>query len=282
MKFDEIKSYAKINISLNVLKKQKNKLHKIESLITFINLYDTIYIKKIKKKNNIVKFYGKFSKTIKRKNTITDLFKILDEKKLLKQNKYLVKIKKKIPQKSGMGGGSMNAASILNYFTNKKIIKLKFKEIRNITRLVGSDVEIGVDTGSTVFKSNLYLIKNIKNIKLHLLIVKPNFGCSTKEIYSSIRQYSKPILKYIINKKIKFSDLINLKNDLEKVAIKKYPSLKNLKKNLETLPNVKLVRMTGSGSSFIAYFLSKSDAMKAYKIFRKKSKNYWSIISKTI
>ena len=95
MKFDEIKSYAKINISLNVLKKQKNKLHKIESLITFINLYDTIYIKKIKKKNNIVKFYGKFSKTIKRKNTITDLFKILDEKKLLKQNKYLVKIKKK-------------------------------------------------------------------------------------------------------------------------------------------------------------------------------------------
>ena len=40
--------------------------------------------------------------------------------------------------------------------------------------------------------------------------------------------------------------------------------------------------MTGSGSAYVAYFLSKKDATKAYKIFRKKHKNYWSIVSKTI
>ena len=41
MKHFKIKSYAKINLALNVIGK-KNKLHKIESLISFINLHDLI------------------------------------------------------------------------------------------------------------------------------------------------------------------------------------------------------------------------------------------------
>ena len=48
MRFDKIRSYAKINISLGVLKKLKTKHHKIESLVSLIDLYDQIYIKKIK------------------------------------------------------------------------------------------------------------------------------------------------------------------------------------------------------------------------------------------
>ena len=42
--------YAKINLALNVTGK-KIKLHKIESLISFIDLHDLIYLKKIKKKD---------------------------------------------------------------------------------------------------------------------------------------------------------------------------------------------------------------------------------------
>ncbi len=46
--------------------------------------------------------------------------KLLEEKKLIKNKKFEIKIKKNIPQKSGMGGGSMNAAAIIKYFTKKK------------------------------------------------------------------------------------------------------------------------------------------------------------------
>ena len=38
--------------------------------------------------------------------------KFMDKENLLKGKKYLIKIKKNIPQKAGLGGGSMNAASI--------------------------------------------------------------------------------------------------------------------------------------------------------------------------
>ena len=95
MSLIKIKSNAKINISLGVLGKLKSKLHRIESLISFIDLNDDIKIKQIPKNNHKVLFYGKFSKGITKTNTITLLLKILDKKKLLKNKKYLIKIKKK-------------------------------------------------------------------------------------------------------------------------------------------------------------------------------------------
>ena len=49
MQYNKIISYAKINISLGVIKKLKSKLHQIESLISFIDLYDEILIKKAMK-----------------------------------------------------------------------------------------------------------------------------------------------------------------------------------------------------------------------------------------
>jgi len=126
MKSFIIKSHAKINLALNVTGKKKN-LHKIESLISFINLHDLINLKKINKNNHKVIFKGKFSKNISRINTVTNLLKLLDQKKLLNNQKFEIKIIKNIPQKAGMGGGSMNAASLINFFINKKMLKIKKK-----------------------------------------------------------------------------------------------------------------------------------------------------------
>ena len=106
----KIKSYAKINLALHVTGK-KTELHKIESLISFIDLHDLIYLKKIKKINHKVIFKGKFSKNIGKVNTITNLLKLLDEKNFLNNKKFDITIVKNVPQESGMGGGSMNAAS---------------------------------------------------------------------------------------------------------------------------------------------------------------------------
>ena len=82
----KIKSYAKINLALNITGK-KSSLHKIESIISFIDLYDDIFIKKINANKHKISFYGKFSKNISKENTITRLLNILEKKKLLKNKK---------------------------------------------------------------------------------------------------------------------------------------------------------------------------------------------------
>ena len=122
MRYDKINSQAKINLSLHVIKKLKNNYHNIESLVTFLKLSDDILVRKTNSQNHKVLFYGKFAKGINNRNTITKLLSILDEKNLLSNQKFEIKIKKNIPQKSGMGGGSMNAASMLRYFIKKKLL----------------------------------------------------------------------------------------------------------------------------------------------------------------
>ena len=55
-----------------------------------------------------------------------------------------------------------------------------------------------------------------------------------------------------------------------------------LKLFLIKLSNVIFVRMSGSGSSILAYFYSKKATENAKKEFKKKFNNYWCITSRTI
>ena len=61
-----------------------------------------------------ISFTGKFSKGIGKNNTVYKLLNLLEQKNIIKNKKFEIIIKKNIPQKSGMGGGSMNAANLLN------------------------------------------------------------------------------------------------------------------------------------------------------------------------
>ena len=282
MSISKINSYAKINLSLGVLGKLKNKLHRIESLVSFIDLHDEISIQKINKKKHKVFFYGRFSKNIPNKNTISKLLELLDRQNFLKNKKYLIKIKKNIPLKSGMGGGSMNASSVLRYFVNKNKLLLNTSQISQIANKIGSDVMLGIEKKNSILQGNRKLFRSNKKIGLYTIIIKPNFGCSTEKIYKNIKSFSKPALNKNKNKLFSVSNIISLKNDLEKAAFKKYPFLANIKQNMLNLPKVKFVRMTGSGSSLLAYFNSKKASLNAAKLLKKKYKNYWCILSKTI
>ena len=282
MSFEKINSRAKINLSLNVIKRLSNKYHKIESLITFIRLYDEIKIKILNEKEHRIYFSGKFSKGIPKNNTILKLLNLLEVKKIIKNKKFEIKIKKNIPQKSGMGGGSMNAASILKYLMKKRIIKISNKKAIEIAYKVGSDVVLGLETKNLILFKNGVVRKLKDKINFHVLVVKPNIYCSTKDIYSKVRKYSKSLYKKKNKKFFKENYLVQSKNDLEKVVFKKYPKIKKLNYFISTLPNIIFARMTGSGSALVAYFKSKKAANTAAKIFKRKYKNYWYIVSKTI
>ena len=279
MRVYRINSRAKINLNLNIIRKsKKKKLHLIESLVCFVNLSDKIYINKSKSKYHKVKFIGKFSKKITKKNTVTKLLSLLDKDNVLK-NKYKILVKKEIPLQSGMGGGSMNAANILNYFYKKKLINLK--KVKKYSLKIGSDVILGLNSKPKI----LYRDGSIKEVtdikKYHILIVKPAFGCSTKKIYSLNKTFSKSEFN-ISKEKIVKNVILNGKNDLEKSAFNLYPALKKIKNLLNQNEKANFVRMTGSGSAIIMYFNSNKFAKNALKIYKRKLNNCLCIITKTI
>ena len=277
----KIKSFAKINLALNITGKL-NELHKIESIVSFINLHDLIYIKKIKHPKHVISFYGKFAKNINKDNTVYKLLNLLDEDNLLNKKKFYIKIKKNIPQKAGLGGGSMNSANILNFLNKKKFIQISEKEKIKISNLIGSDVIFGINPKNSILNSKGIIRSYFNCPKFYILLVKPEFGCSTKMIYSKVKKFTKS--KYDKPRKFMFSEkyLLSQKNDLEKVAFSLYPKLKKIKEFLSNVNNPSFVRMTGSGSVIVAYYRSKRDCEIAKDIFKRKFKNYWCNTAKTI
>ena len=279
MRVYRINSRAKVNLNLNVIKKSKiKKLHLIESLVCFVNLSDKIYITKLNSNYHVVRFTGRFSKNITKKNTITKLLSLLDKDNKLK-NKYKISIKKEIPIQSGMGGGSMNASNLLNFFYRNKLINSN--ELKKYASKIGSDVILGLNSKPKILYGN-GSIKEVTNInKYYILIVKPTFGCSTQKIYSANKIFSKPEFNKT-NKNIVKNVLLNGKNDLEKSAFKLYPTLKKIKNILDQNKQANFVRMTGSGSAIIMYFNSNKFAKNALKIYKRKLKKCLFIITKII
>ncbi len=176
----------------------------------------------------------------------------------------------------------MNAANILKYFVRKKFVRTSKDEIHTISNLIGSDVILGLNSTNSILNidNEIKYFTNCK--KFHILIVKPNFGCSTKDIYSKVRKFDKPKLSKPYKKMFNLDNLKKMSNSLEQIAFSKYTKLRTIKSFLENLSKPAFVRMTGSGSALVAYFQSKRSCDSAKKQFNKKYKNYWCMASKTI
>jgi len=176
----------------------------------------------------------------------------------------------------------MNAASILNFLIKEKFINISQKKIKYISNLIGSDVILGLNSSNIILSSN-NIIKNFSKCpKFHTLLIKPDFGCSTKKIYLGVKKFTKS--KFNNPRKFMFNPVFLSKqmNALESIAFSKYPKLKKIKSFLVNMKNPLFVRMTGSGSVIVAYFKSKKECEMAKIEFQRNFENYWCNTSKTL
>ena len=142
----KIKSYCKINLSLKVLRKLNSGYHNIISLITFCDLHDVISISRIRNLNDEISFSGNFKNGINKKsNTITKVLNLLRSTKLLANQTFKINVRKNIPHGSGLGGGSSNAADLLNYFNSKMKLKLSKNKIKKLANQIGFDTLVSLE-----------------------------------------------------------------------------------------------------------------------------------------
>ena len=162
MKNFKIKSYCKINLSLRVIKKLNNNYHNIISLITFCDLHDVISISKTRSSRDKISFSGKFKKGINKKsNTVTKILNLLRRAKLLENRTFKINIRKNIPHGSGLGGGSSNAADLLNYFNSKMKLKLSKKKIKKLANQIGLYVPVNLERQNTELVEENNKLRNL-------------------------------------------------------------------------------------------------------------------------
>ena len=273
-----IKSYSKINLSLRVLNKKKNKMHNIETNSVLVDLNDKIKIKR--NRRNIIIFKGRFKKNIKKQNTVFETIKILKKFKVIK-HPYKIVVNKQIPVYAGLGGGTGNSVAIAKYFLKNK---LNEKQIRIFEKKIGSDFRLFLNNFS-LQKSLKKVIKNRNKFKYYLIIVFPFINCKTKKIYEMVKKFSKPSFQNYLKKKNQL-DFLNIikkdRNDLQKIVEKKYTKVSRLIIFLSKQKGCLFSRMTGSGSSCYGVFNNIKTARLALTKIKRKFPKYWCDVTKTI
>lgn len=266
----DLKSRAKVNLSIDVLGKREDGYHLVEMIMQTIDLYDKLKITEIEENSILIKSnsldipLNEDNIMYKAVNLLRDQFNI--------EKGIEISIEKNIPIAAGMAGGSSNAAAVLVGLNKLWNLGLSENELKDIGLKLGADVPFCITGGSTLAEGIGEKLTNIKGLPedLNILVCKPNIFVSTKEVYQSLnmdkvkrRPKNKELIDALQKEDVKFISE-NMVNVLEEVTSLKYSEIGQIEDIM--IKNKALgSMMSGSGPTVFGLFDNKDCAIKAKK-----------------
>ena len=267
MKNLHIRSFAKINISLNITKKRDDGFHEIDSVMLPISLHDSLVISKLKNTTDNFVTVDDFSIGSFSYNLAT--FSIEKLQSVYHFNdKFRILIHKVIPIQAGLGGGSSNAAFTMKAVNSMLKLGATDEELINLSKSLGCDIPFFIKCKPARVQGVGEVLTpiSVKN-NYYVLIVKPELGCSTKEVYalSDSMDLKTCNLDNVVKALEEGDDellLANMYNALQDPAIKMVPNIQTIIDELKE-QGLKIVQVTGSGSAVFALSTDKKLIKKA-------------------
>lgn len=257
MKKFVIKSYAKINLCLDITGVREDGYHLLDMVMLPIELHDSLLVEETPKAIDNFVTLDDFTITDSEYNTVSKALDYLNEVHPI-NSKFKIELHKVTPVQAGLGGGSSNAAFILKTINEMKQLHATERQLHDIAVRIGADVPFflknkparctGIGDKVTPIK-----IKNDYNV----LIVKPELGCSTKEVYAltdKMKNWPHGNVDDVIKALEEGDDKLLAKsvfNVLEAPAMELVPEIRLIKTELKEL-GFDIVLMSGSGSSVFA------------------------------
>lgn len=279
----EIKAYAKINLSLDVVAVREDGYHLLEMVMQTIDLYDTVHLNI---KNNGIKINSNnLNIPLDNRNLAYKAAKIFKDTFNIKEGADIY-IEKNIPIEAGLAGGSSDAAAVLRGLRDVFLPNLSNEELAKIGVKIGADVPYCIYGGTALCEGIGEKITKLNSFKdQYLVLVKPDFGISTKDVYNSIDKkqiINHPNTKEIVravnenNLKMLCDNMINV---LEIVTLDEIDELKAIKEALLKYGAMG-VQMTGSGPTIFGFFSCKDAAKECYEKIKTRYNEVY--INKTI
>lgn len=279
----KLKSFAKINLTLDVLGLLENGYHEVSMIMQQILLCDDVSVKWTEiadDRNDASDNHISISLTTNRKYLPTDERNLAYKAADLMIRKYgagkngrlNIAIKKRIPVAAGLAGGSSNAAAVLHGINKLWNLGLDVSELCAAGSELGSDIpfcimgqaaandELREDFAKDPLACHCALatgtgtdLRPLKGLKCHLVLSKPSINVSTAEVYKGID--SEPIAIHPDNdamiEALKSENRKNIEknlvNVLENFTLKRYPIVMYTKDNMRELCTTGAVLMSGSG-----------------------------------
>lgn len=242
---------AKINIGLNIVEKRPDGFHNIETIFYPIDLKDVLEFVESDSmafNNSGIAVDGDMDS-----NLCIKAYNILAKNHdLPKINIHLHKV---IPFGAGLGGGSSDAAFMLNALNTHFDLNLTTDELKSYASEIGSDCAFFVENTPAFARGKGNMLNSISlDLKgYYLVLINPGIHISTPEAYANVvPQYPETSLKELIKRPIEtWEDCIC--NDFENSIFPKYPEIKEIKDKLYRQGAV-YAAMSGSGSSVFGIF----------------------------
>lgn len=278
-----LKSFAKINLTLDVLGLLENGYHEVSMIMQQILLCDDVSVKWTEiadDRKDSSDNYISISLTTNRKYLPTDERNLAYKAADLMIRKYSagkngrlnIAIKKRIPVAAGLAGGSSNAAAVLHGINKLWNLGLDVAALCAAGSELGSDIpfcimgqaaandELREDFAKDPLACHCALatgtgtdLRPLTGLKSHLVLSKPSINVSTAEVYKGID--SEPIAIHPDNdamiEALKSENRKNIEknlvNVLENFTLKRYPIVMYTKDNMRELCTTGAVLMSGSG-----------------------------------
>ena len=278
----QIRSYAKINWTLDVLFKREDGYHELRTIYQTVSLHDTLTI--IETADTIEIACNDPRVPNDETNLAFKAAALLRDAAGI-QKGARIEIKKRIPVAAGLGGGSSNAAATLLALTKLWKVDIDERELIRIAASLGSDVPffliggtaLGVGSGE-----NVYPIEQIQSE--HLLLVNPGFAVSTRDAYQKLSRLTRPEsalnIPFTLLAAKGISGLpLEARNDLEEVVLTAHPEIAEVKRRLVGL-SARHALMSGSGATVFGVFDNSQMTERAESVMR--GAGYWAQHVRTV
>ncbi len=271
MNFLKLKARAKVNLSLDVLRKRPDGYHDVKMIMQTISLYDMISLEPIPKGIEVeceCRWVPSDSENIAYK--AAEL--LIREYRI--NSGIRIKIEKKIPVAAGLAGGSSDAAAVLKGMDILYNLNIGGSKIMSLGRCIGADVPFCLKGGTMLAEGVGEVLSELGPLpKVHIVLVKPKIGVSTAWVYKNLELgdiKERPDTDLLISAvKGREIDVIakNMKNVLEYVTKKKYAVIGEIKEKLVRLGALGSV-MSGSGPAVFGVFKDKRAARRAFEAIK--------------
>lgn len=267
------KSYAKINLILDVIEKRQDGYHNIDGIMQMIDLYDEVEVK-ISDKFEITS--NSKDIPLDEKNLVYKVYKALKEKYKFNE-RFSILIEKNIPVSAGIAGGSTNSAVVIEMIDEILGLNMSLDDKKQIGKSVGADIPyllVGKTARTRGIGDELEILDSLPTTDI--LIVNNGVEIATPYVYSNIvpSGNSDRIDKLInVYKNKNYDEFFKgLYNVMEKVSISYCPEIQKIKDKMYEFNCIKSL-MSGSGPTVFGIFNDDKDIKKAYDYFKKIYKN---------
>jgi len=265
-----MRSYAKVNLGLQLLRKREDGYHDIATVFQQINFFDDLYLKKTSSSINVK--CSDPAIPLDSRNLTVKAFEIFRERAGISDGVEIY-IQKRIPPDSGLGGGSSNAATTLIMANRLWKTRLSQRQLLDMAQEIGSDVPFFILGGTVLGEGRGEKLTPFRlPRRFWIVLLCPRIRVSTPWAYREAKIALTNEEKMTKFRAI-FSDFNSqtlqdcLKNDLEDSVFQRHPILREMKELLYKR-DAFYASMSGSGSSLYGLFNGRVAAQKARDSFQ--------------